>query len=40
VLNEFASDLEVIRICDGTERIEQRLSVLLPDAFGPHNILR
>jgi cytidine deaminase len=40
VLNEFVSDLEVIRICNGTERIEQWLSELLPDAFGPHNILR
>jgi cytidine deaminase len=41
VLNEFispSSDVNVICICDGPERIVTKLSKLLPQAFGPANL--
>ena len=38
VINEFGPDAFVVSICDGSERIEKRLSALLPDAFGPKNL--
>lgn len=38
VLNEFGPDMTVICVCDGPERIETKLSELLPQAFGPRNL--
>lgn len=38
VLNEFAPEIIVTCVCDGPERIECRLSDLLPHAFGPANL--
>ncbi|MCX6951109.1 MAG: cytidine deaminase [Verrucomicrobia bacterium] len=39
VINEFGPDAIVISVCDGADRIETTLSALLPDAFGPKNLL-
>jgi cytidine deaminase len=39
VINEFGPDAIVISVCDGPGRIETTLSALLPDAFGPRNLL-
>ena len=38
VINEFGPDAEVICACDGPGRISLRLTELLPEAFGPHNL--
>jgi cytidine deaminase len=38
VINEFGPDAEIICCCDGMEVSPKRLSELLPDAFGPHNL--
>ncbi|ATC63027.1 cytidine deaminase [Nibricoccus aquaticus] len=38
VINEFGPKIPVISVCDGEERIETTLDVLLPKAFGPHNL--
>ena len=40
VINEFGPDAEVFSVCDGPSTITSRLSELLPDAFGPHNLGR
>ncbi len=38
VINEFGPDALVISTCDGPGVLRQRLSELLPDAFGPGNL--
>lgn len=38
VINEFGPDAVIISACDGPDVIEQRLSDLLPGAFGPANL--
>lgn len=38
VINEFGADVIVLSFCDGKDRIETRISALLPDAFGPKNL--
>jgi cytidine deaminase len=38
VINEFGPDAHVLSVCDGEEIIENRLSELLPRAFGPSNL--
>ena len=38
VINEFGPDADVFSICDGEAIIENRLSELLPGAFGPANL--
>jgi cytidine deaminase len=38
VLNEFGPEAEVFSYCDGPEVLQKKLSDLLPDAFGPHNL--
>lgn len=38
VINEFASDAEVVCVCDGPEQIRFDSSDLLPSAFGPYNL--
>jgi cytidine deaminase len=38
VINEFGPKVPVISICDSDERLETTLDVLLPHAFGPHNL--
>lgn len=38
VINEFGPEAEVISVCDGPEVLRKRLSELMPDAFGPHNL--
>jgi cytidine deaminase len=38
VLNEFGPGMLVRCICDGSERIDTTLDVLLPHAFGPKNL--
>ena len=40
VLNEFGPDAQIICVCDGPERIDLRVSNLLPQAFGPANLER
>ena len=38
VINEFGPDAIVISVCDSKNRIETRLSALLPAAFGPGDL--
>jgi cytidine deaminase len=38
VINEFGPDALVISICDTKNRIETRMSALLPAAFGPGDL--
>jgi cytidine deaminase len=38
VLNEFGSEIRIVSICDGPERIDCLLSDLLPLSFGPQNL--
>lgn len=38
VINEFGPDALVISLCDARNRIETRLSALLPAAFGPGDL--
>jgi cytidine deaminase len=38
VINEFGPEAEVISFCDGPDVLRKKLSELLPDAFGPHNL--
>ncbi len=38
VINEFGPEAEVISFCDGPGVLRKKLSGLLPDAFGPHNL--
>ncbi|MSU23992.1 MAG: cytidine deaminase [Opitutus sp.] len=40
VLNEFGPQATVLAICDSDECIETTLDYLLPDAFGPENLLK
>jgi cytidine deaminase len=40
VLNEFGPSMDVICICDGSDRIETTLAELLPHSFGPQNLVR
>jgi cytidine deaminase len=40
VINEFGPDALVISICASDERFETPLSQLLPEAFGPQNLVR
>ncbi len=35
VLAEFGSDIQVLSLCDGPERIETTVAALLPHPFGP-----
>ena len=39
VINEFGPAARVISICDSAARLETTLDTLLPDAFGPQNLL-
>ena len=38
VLNEFGPNADVVSVCDGPDTIATSLKVLLPQAFGPHNL--
>jgi cytidine deaminase len=38
VANEFGPDAEVLSFCQGPGVLRKKLSELLPDAFGPHNL--
>jgi cytidine deaminase len=38
VLNEFGPEAEVLSVCKGTQKLEMRVSELLPHAFGPANL--
>ena len=38
VMNEFGPDAEVICVCDGKKVIRLKLSALLAEPFGPHNL--
>jgi cytidine deaminase len=38
VINEFGPDALVISVCDTKNRIETRMSALLPAAFGPGDL--
>jgi cytidine deaminase len=38
VINEFGPDAEVFSYCDGPETIREKLTGLLPRAFGPKNL--
>ncbi|MFI5459479.1 MAG: cytidine deaminase [Isosphaerales bacterium] len=40
VINEFGPEAEVISVCDGPAVLENRLSEILPVAFGPSNLAR
>ena len=39
VINEFGPDAEVVSMCDGPGMIRRKLSELLPEAFGPRNLM-
>jgi cytidine deaminase len=39
VINEFGPEAEVISVCNGPGSIHRKLSELLPEAFGPHNLV-
>lgn len=39
VINEFGPDAIVISVCDAKARLEATAEDLLPDAFGPKNLL-
>lgn len=38
VANEFSLDARLLSVCDGPERIDTPIDLLLPSAFGPHNL--
>jgi len=38
VINEFGPEALVISVCDSKNRIDTRLSALLPGAFGPGDL--
>jgi cytidine deaminase len=38
VINEFGPDAEIICVCDGKKKIRRKLSELLVEPFGPHNL--
>ena len=38
VINEFGPDAEVFSCCDGPDTIHEKLTGLLPQAFGPKNL--
>ncbi|MFC1643428.1 cytidine deaminase [Myxococcota bacterium] len=40
VIREFASDAQIVCLCDSEARIDACLSELLPQAFGPKNLGR
>ena len=40
VINEFGPQAIVVGICDSSQRKEATLPQLLPDAFGPENLLK
>ena len=39
VINEFGADALVVSTCDGPDVLRMKLSDLLPDAFGPANLV-
>lgn len=39
VINEFGPEALIISFCDGSERLESSVSALLPNAFGPKNLV-
>lgn len=39
VLNEFGPDVQVRCVCDSAEQIEMTVAELLPEAFGPRNLM-
>jgi cytidine deaminase len=39
VLNEFGPAARILCVSDGPDRIETALEELLPQAFGPHNLI-
>jgi cytidine deaminase len=39
VINEFGPDALILSVCDGAETLKKKLSDLLPDAFGPGNLI-
>jgi cytidine deaminase len=39
VINEFGPQARVISVCDSPARLDTTLDALLPDAFGPRNLL-
>ena len=40
VINEFGAQADVISVCDSAKRIETTLPMLLPEAFGPQNLIK
>ena len=38
VINEFGPDADIICVCDGKGVIRRKLSALLAEPFGPHNL--
>ncbi len=39
VINEFGPHARVISVCDSPARLDTTLDTLLPDSFGPRNLL-
>ena len=39
VINEFGPKAQVVSVCDTDQRIETSLTVLLPEAFGPSELM-
>lgn len=40
VINEFGPEATIVSTCDSAERIETTLPRLLPEAFGPGNLIK
>jgi cytidine deaminase len=38
IINEFGSQAHILSVCDGVERLDTTLDLLLPAAFGPSNL--
>jgi cytidine deaminase len=40
VIHEFGPDAHVVAVCDSAERLESSIAALLPNAFGPADLLK
>ncbi len=38
VITEFAPNLDIISVCDGSDCLQMTMRDLLPHSFGPHNL--
>jgi cytidine deaminase len=40
VIREFGTEVRIVAVCDGDERVDTSIAALLPAAFGPENLNR